>query len=764
MTGPKKPTTEHYGVDQPDFREALSKHLRYPRTKKIYFLDILGAHAWAHPLFNRYLLEQARVYATRNHTNMWNLKIKDELIRSKIDERLAEGKIDVDDVFPDYHIGSDIDFTLVRILCWSDEDMKSDIAQQLIDLHSMFNIPLLHIPPENLSAFFEGDLEYHAATYENNQLLPQGCWIYFQGRRMPFEEYSGTEIRKPVQTVRRILKQGNCVFALEKRRELLGHSARGRRVLFINGPTRDEGGFKGSPTSLLYALAPLIEEIKAKKLDIAGFSRLNIWDPTNYTKSCKSELIKRLHLIKPDIVGISSTSDSIQSCRKLAEIIREYNDGIAVILGGPHCDEVDFTEEANPNNPLGQECPFDFIIVGDGEYMLLSLVRAILEEFPEWNSHQGDRSQLESIKEHLKEMDDVFGKLKGKAKLLFNVDNEQQELSSQWKKLQLAELPPLRYEYIANDHFYDFDVFRKKDDNIMRCVQVITHRGCSGRCNFCSERILCSGDPYYFNATKSAEAVVDEILYYVMRFDVEAVFFDDSTFIEKPKYVYELCNEMTRSGLARKIKWGCLNRFDRVRDRKLIHTMAEAGMQYMYLGLELFDDAALRRMRKDIVGNKDPSQLKNVISRSMSSLIEDALEMLDSEGIDVGVSILFGLPNESEITEQKTIKFVGEMVEKGTIRLVSLSLLNYHLGSALASTLRQRELDYYSVNPDLMKKQGRSPWDCFEEGGWFDASFGNGRTIDEEYLRRLLKCVNEHIKNEDVFVRKEKIQRAFALL
>ena len=79
------------------------------------------------------------------------------------------------------------------------------------------------------------------------------------------------------------------------------------------------------------------------------------------------------------MVGISSTSDAFHISRRIAENIREYNKNIIVIIGGPHIDEVNFYLDDNVNNPLYYDKAFDFAIAGDGEYMLLKLMRLITE-------------------------------------------------------------------------------------------------------------------------------------------------------------------------------------------------------------------------------------------------------------------------------------------------------------------------------------------------------------------------------------------------
>lgn len=748
--------TEFFGVEDVEFRRALNSHLQSQRIGAVFFIDILGARAWANPLFHAYCYEQIPMYVKRNFDGLWNLSIIDERIRQTIEKRLAK-HVDIDDVMPDYGRGGMIDLQLIRILGWPDDDMKTDVAQDLIDLHRVFNIPLFHVTPTTLNVLFgRQNFEFHVAVDRQGQvpLHPEGCWVYYETRdergevirkRVPYSQYEPKLTLDPLDHVWMILQSDECKFAFEKRRELLGQSGDRKRVLFVNTPTRDTGGFKGSPTSLLYAIGPLVEEVKAKPTEraipIAGFSHLNIFDPTYYPDDVSGEFEGRLELVDPHIVGFSTTSDGVHIAKIMASQVKNYNSEAIVILGGPHCDEVDFSAKSNPNNPLNNNSPFDFVISGDGEYMLSHLTRVIIDAMRE------GKTDLDEIKKSVLQNRQSFEALDGTSHLYFNLNGTQPEIHCKGTLLALGRLPPLRYEYLKEGHFQDFNVF-KRGNRIMKCVQVMTHRGCRGACSFCSEKVHCYPHRIKYN-TKTVAEVIDEIWHYVRAFNIEAVFFDDSTFIEDEKFVKELCDGFRASGLSDRIKWGCLNRFDSVTDQRLIRDMVESGLVYMYMGLELFNDAALRRMIK--FGDS---------KINMVELIERALDILKESKVKVGVSILFGLPAESEEVERQTIEWVGKRVDVGKIHEVSLSLLNYHLASALtSSSYRQDDLDYLNPTLTILTRQNQPPWNCFEEGGWFRC---REREINDAYLARILVHTYEYIKNKKVLVRRNELEKFIA--
>ena len=212
--------TGFFGVNIPEYKRALHRALRSRETHQIFFLDILGAYAWANPVFHSYLYEQIPAYIERNRTDIWNLVIQDDLIKDKIEDRTAKW-IDIDDVMPGYNSGDAIDLNIVRILSWEPDDMKSDVAQDLIELHRVFSIPLFYLPYDNLSIMLENRrVEFHVALDKDGNPLPDGCWVYDEaiGKREPYKE--GMLPQKPETLIRHILQHRNCVFALEKRMQL----------------------------------------------------------------------------------------------------------------------------------------------------------------------------------------------------------------------------------------------------------------------------------------------------------------------------------------------------------------------------------------------------------------------------------------------------------------------------------------------------------------------------------------------------------------
>gem|GEM_PF-3864115 len=104
-------------------------------------------------------------------------------------------------------------------------------------------------------------------------------------------------------------------------------------ILAINSPYRSGSDDNyalpgGTPTSLLFALS------EVNDVDTIPIFNYPIWSDTT-----KKLLIETLEKKNPNIVLCSTTSPGRAYILQIAEIIKEYNPAIQIIVGGPDCDE-----------------------------------------------------------------------------------------------------------------------------------------------------------------------------------------------------------------------------------------------------------------------------------------------------------------------------------------------------------------------------------------------------------------------------------------
>jgi hypothetical protein len=268
-------------------------------------------------------------------------------------------------------------------------------------------------------------------------------------------------------------------------------------------------------------------------------------------------------------------------------------------------------------------------------------------------------------------------------------------------RLKLDRLPPLNRSFVPERHWRDYEIFRHPDGSVKRTAQVMTHRGCKGRCAYCSERVAFG--------ERGVDRILHEIAVMRSSFGIEAIFFDDSTFSDFG------CMNALLSGLKTlELEWGCLCRFDSL-SSGMIERMRRAGCSYIYFGLEQFDDEVLRQVRKGIPCSK----------------VVDVLGVCSNLGIRVGLSCLFGI-GETRTVAQRTLEQVGRWVSDGSVVLVSLSSMCVHPLSALS---QGQSCDY-----DRFPPHWGYPWHCFEEGLWYHPS-----CLDEPAARWIVSLVREAI-------------------
>ncbi len=451
-----------------------------------------------------------------------------------------------------------------------------------------------------------------------------------------------------------------------------------KRILFVNGPSQDTcDRFFGWPTPLLYAIAPSVDAIKNDELDLEYVPK--IFDPIWYAEGkndgrVKKEFLRQLNGV--DVVCASSTYDSLYPTMQLLAEAKREDPNIRIVLGGPHFDEVHSL--AGFNDVEKSPELVDFGVAGDGEFALKALLEAIAAD------------SLEKL-----DLSSVPGKAW--------VYSKKGVQPTSGKPLDLNRLPFMPIELAdVERHKHDFDIFTDSS-GILPTFQMVAARGCTYSCDFCSERRQLA----YPNA-RSVENVIEEVLLRKEQ-GFKAIFFDDSTFGLYPELM-ELLKELGKTGMV----FGSLNRFNHLDRQETVGAYKDAGFAYLYCAIEQFDDRALAKMRKG-QGTKK---------------IAESMKLLSKNQFTVGVSLLYGLPYETGNSIKATLDFTEEWVNKGTVRLVSESVLSFHPATPAGKSLRQ---GFNRTPPN----QG-FPFNRFEEGQWYHPEH-----VTAEYLEKILKMSEE---------------------
>lgn len=125
-------------------------------------------------------------------------------------------------------------------------------------------------------------------------------------------------------------------------------------------------------------------------------------------------------------------------------------------------------------------------------------------------------------------------------------------------------------------------------------LTLMTGRGCNNACTFCRDPQLMYGYRLRF---RSAKKVVDE-----MEFDLQVhpqireIMFETDTFAANPDHVRNVCHEIIRRDLHKKICWSCNMRIDTDLDN--LPLMRRANCRMLMTGFEFGYDAGFRAVRK----------------------------------------------------------------------------------------------------------------------------------------------------------------------
>lgn len=257
------------------------------------------------------------------------------------------------------------------------------------------------------------------------------------------------------------------------------------------------------------------------------------------------ELEKICEKEKPDIIGVSSTTITYNTCVNILKHVKTFLPSAIRVVGGPHASIM-------PHEFLDYS---DFVVYGEGEYTMLELIKTL--------ENNGDPSTIKGL---------IF---KGNKEV---IKTDIRPLINDLDNL------PLPARYLLPMEAYN--------DNK---GAILTSRGCPFNCIFCNSHLIFGKK---FRA-RSPKNVVDEIEYLIKAYNVQVIRILDDMFTLNRKRVLEICDEILNRGLN--IGWELTNgtRVDKV-DKELLEKMHEAGCYRIYYGIESGSEKVLKLLRKDI--------------------------------------------------------------------------------------------------------------------------------------------------------------------
>lgn len=303
------------------------------------------------------------------------------------------------------------------------------------------------------------------------------------------------------------------------------------------------------------------------------------------------ELVKEIERISPDIVAITALTPTIEQALETAKIAKSILPDSTVILGGYH---PTFTYKELMKNEF-----LDIIVIGEGEYTMLELVKAI-----------SNGSSLQKVKGIVT-----------------------REFVTPPREIieDLDSLPfPAR-------HLLPMDKYKILNIKLPTGT-LVSGRGCPYQCSFCSSAAM-HGKKLRL---RSAQNVVDEMEHLINDHHSETIAFMDDTFTINKKRVEEICDELKKRDLD--VYWGCTTRVDTL-SHDMLKKMNESGCITLFIGVESADQLILDNVNKQTTINK----------------AKKAFELARNYDMRTIASVVLGMPGDSRENILKTIKFVKNL-------------------------------------------------------------------------------------------------------
>ena len=308
------------------------------------------------------------------------------------------------------------------------------------------------------------------------------------------------------------------------------------KTLLLN-PTMVSGWIPNviPPIGLGYLKACLLKE---------GFKEVKVVDMGGLKVESIREII---HTESPEIVGITTFTDTRVNTLKAVAIAKEINPQVKTILGGVHATVM--YQQIMENYPA-----VDIICRGESERTIVELFQALSNA-------------------------DDLRKVKG---IVYRQDGEIVVTEEREKIRDLDTLPFPNYD--------DLDLKKYQHEKGKPVASIITSRGCPFSCRYCSSHSVWGNW-----RPRSISNVLDEIEWLVSEYGYEVVWIVDDIFTVNKARTKEFCQGILNRGLH--IKWRLGTRVDCV-SLEMLELMKAAGCHWIAFGVESGSPTILKNLNK----------------------------------------------------------------------------------------------------------------------------------------------------------------------
>jgi anaerobic magnesium-protoporphyrin IX monomethyl ester cyclase len=321
---------------------------------------------------------------------------------------------------------------------------------------------------------------------------------------------------------------------------------------------------------------------------------------------------RHLQEVKPDVVGITSYSNTLSPVKKMLEVTRRFNQKITTVVGGPHPSGV--VEKIFDHLPEA-----DFAFRGESEIGFPLLLDYVADDIGAKNG-VGKKAFLKEI-----------------PGLIYRNDNE--VVANQPAFIEdLDKLGWPAWDLIKPDTYplAPHGIYTKNTP----IASVIVSRGCPFPCTFCAGSRV-TGKKLRF---RSMADVVREIEFLKQQYGVKEIHILDDNFTFKTEHVREFCHLVIEKGLN--LSFSCPNgvRLDAL-DKETLILMKKAGWYLVTVGVESGSQRILNAMKKGLTLEK----------------IKEQVSLIKNVGLETYGFFMIGYPGETKEDIEATIRFAKEL-------------------------------------------------------------------------------------------------------
>lgn len=172
-------------------------------------------------------------------------------------------------------------------------------------------------------------------------------------------------------------------------------------------------------------------------------------------------------------------------------------------------------------------------------------------------------------------------------------------------------------------------------------LTIYSARGCFGKCTFCREPKVMHGRKLRL---RNPQKIVDEIEFDLKLFPfLKEVMFETDTFSASPLHVKQICTEIIKRNINKRIAWSCSVRADM--QLNLLPLMKKAGCRMITVGFEFGTNEQLKSVKKGIT--IDQSQKLAHYAHKLGFIIHGCF--------------MIGAPGETPTSARKTINFAKSL-------------------------------------------------------------------------------------------------------